>query len=67
MCTREGRAVAATEVDHIVPFRSGGEVDTGLQFDEANLQSLCRACHQLKSNSESQAAARRAREGKGSS
>lgn len=33
----------ATEVDHIIPLRSGGA-----RFDEINLQSMCHVCHSKK-------------------
>ena len=36
----------ATEVDHILRLRMGGT------HDPSNLQSLCRACHQGKTNRE---------------
>lgn len=40
----EGRGCvrAATEVDHVLPRRSGGSDDPG------NLQGLCSACHKRK-------------------
>lgn len=44
LCVATGRTVAANIVDHIVPFRG----DEGLQFDEGNLQSLCKPCHDRK-------------------
>lgn len=40
------RARPATEVDHITPLDRGGS------DDEANLQSVCAACHQAKTTSE---------------
>ena len=42
-CKRAGRL----ECDHIVPLRRGGA-----EYDESNLQSLCRPCHIRKSASE---------------
>jgi 5-methylcytosine-specific restriction protein A len=39
-CAEQGRTVLATEVDHVVPWRKGGAV-----WDRANLQSLCKPCH----------------------
>lgn len=45
-CLAKGRTTAAAEVDHIVPKHKGGT-------DEAdNLQSLCKPCHQDKTQSE---------------
>lgn len=41
MCKELGRSVLATVVDHIVPHRG----DVALFHDEANLASLCAACH----------------------
>jgi 5-methylcytosine-specific restriction protein A len=41
-CQREGRTVAATDVDHRVPLRRGGT------NDPANLQSLCHRHHSSK-------------------
>lgn len=45
-CEREGRVTAATDVDHIVPKRWGGQ-DT-----DDNFQPLCHACHSVKTNRE---------------
>lgn len=41
MCREAGRVEPATVVDHIEPHR--GRVESF--FDEGNLQSLCRTCH----------------------
>ena len=41
-CSRRGRIVAATDVDHIVPLANGGT-----NADD-NLQSLCHSCHSRK-------------------
>ena len=41
-----GEIVPATEVDHIVPVREGGE--NSLE----NLQALCASCHSRKTNLE---------------
>lgn len=38
----DGRAVAATDVDHILARRSGGDDSLG------NLQALCHSCHSKK-------------------
>ena len=43
-CWRSGRAVAATDVDHIEPHRG----DQSLFWAPANHQSLCHACHSSK-------------------
>lgn len=53
MCAQMGRVTPAVLVDHIVPLRDGGA-----RLDDANLQSLCRACHDKKSAQD--VAARRA-------
>jgi len=45
-CMQQDRITAATEVDHRVPRFSGGA------DDETNLQSLCHACHVIKTNDE---------------
>ena len=45
-CLKAGRVELAREVDHIVPLHKGG-IDA-----ESNLQSLCFACHQTKSERE---------------
>lgn len=41
MCAQLGRVKAAEVVDHITPHKG----DEALFFDEANLQSLCKPCH----------------------
>jgi len=41
-CLREGRSVAATDVDHVVALARGGT------HDGKNLQSLCHAHHSSK-------------------
>lgn len=43
-CLRQGKAVEATVVDHIVPHRG----DQRLFWDESNWQSLCKPCHDRK-------------------
>lgn len=43
MCQIAGRVTQATMVDHIVPIRDGGAL-----LDDDNLQSLCIACHGVK-------------------
>lgn len=43
MCRRVDRVSAAVLVDHITPIADGGAV-----LDDANLQSLCRRCHDDK-------------------
>ncbi|MBC7860298.1 MAG: HNH endonuclease [Burkholderiaceae bacterium] len=52
-CLRQGRAVVATQRDHIIPLAEGG-VD-----DETNEQALCDACHETKSLAEAQRGRRR--------
>lgn len=42
-CRTAGRVTQAQAVDHIVPKAQGGG------DDEANLQSICHACHRVKS------------------
>lgn len=46
-CKAYGRLTTAHDVDHIVPIARGGK-----RYDEANLQSLCKACHSRKTASE---------------
>lgn len=46
MCQSEGRATAATVVDHITPV-TNGQADP-LFWDKRNHQSLCRDCHSYK-------------------
>lgn len=50
-CERKGALTVATQVDHIVPQFEGGT------DDDQNLQAICDACHEAKT----QAEARRAR------
>jgi 5-methylcytosine-specific restriction enzyme A len=45
-CDKEGRVTAATVPDHVVPLWKGGP------DDESNLQSLCKAHHDVKSAAE---------------
>jgi len=56
MCQRSDRVSAAVLVDHITPIADGGAV-----LDDANLQSLCRRCHDNKTATD--LARRRAGEG----
>ena len=42
-CLAEGRTVAATELDHVVPLAHGGEL-----MDESNIQPLCDSHHEAK-------------------
>jgi 5-methylcytosine-specific restriction protein A len=44
MCADEGRVVAATDVDHIIPHRG----DMRLFWDQSNWQPLCHAHHSAK-------------------
>ncbi|WP_307724421.1 HNH endonuclease [Pseudoduganella lurida] len=45
-CRRQGRAVPATQRDHIIPLSEGGP------DDETNEQGLCGECHEVKSRAE---------------
>ncbi|USD68125.1 HNH endonuclease [Vibrio sp. SCSIO 43136] len=46
LCLQKGRAVIATDVDHILPKSQGGT------DDETNLQALCKRCHRSKTATE---------------
>ena len=56
-CKRHGRVTLATQRDHIVPLEEGGA------DDDANVQGLCRDCHDTKSQAERERGQRRARGG----
>ena len=43
LCAAQGLTVAGEEVDHIVPLSRGGA-----EQDPANLQHLCKPCHDAK-------------------
>lgn len=43
-CQKEGRVVAATDLDHIIPHRG----DKGRFWDRTNWQGLCKAHHSAK-------------------
>lgn len=45
-CERQGRVRAAVLVDHIIPHRGNQK----LFWDQSNWQSLCRACHDVKTS-----------------
>ena len=45
-CRRQGRVTLAVEVDHIVPLHLGGTDAL------ANLESICKSCHDVKSAAE---------------
>jgi 5-methylcytosine-specific restriction protein A len=47
MCESMGRLTAATQVDHIVPIKDGGD-----PWAMENLQSLCASCHSHKTSTE---------------
>lgn len=57
-CRRQGRVKAAAEVDHRQPLHLGGT------DDDANLESLCLTCHEVKTKAED-AARRGVSEGRG--
>ena len=44
VCLANGIVKAAEEVDHIVPLHLGGTNEL------TNMQGLCRACHDIKTN-----------------
>jgi 5-methylcytosine-specific restriction enzyme A len=46
-CLRQGVITVATDVDHIIALSRGGA-----RLDPANLQSLCRTCHNRKTASD---------------
>jgi 5-methylcytosine-specific restriction protein A len=46
-CETNGLTVAATEVDHRIPIRAGGD-----RTDPANLNSMCTPCHSRKTLAE---------------
>lgn len=47
-CLRRGRVAVATDVDHILPLHQGGS------NADSNQESLCRECHDQKSERERQ-------------
>lgn len=49
-CLKAGRAVPATVVDHIVPYRG----DQKLFWDQTNWQALCKKCHDHKTRTKDQ-------------
>lgn len=51
-CRMSGRAIPATQIDHIISLADGGAI-----WDRSNLQALCLPCHARKT-------ARRVRERK---
>lgn len=52
VCLRAGRYRPAHAVDHMISKGEGGS------DDDANLQSICRACHTTKTQAEAQRARR---------
>lgn len=48
VCEKEGRVTPASEVDHVEPHRG----DSVKFFDNNNIQSICRECHQEKTRKE---------------
>jgi len=53
ICRAEGRAIKATQRDHVIPLAEGG------RDDETNEQALCEPCHDIKSAAEAQRGRRR--------
>jgi len=49
-CRLNGKLIAASVVDHVVPITDGGA-----ELDQANLQSLCKECHNAKTRRENKA------------
>jgi 5-methylcytosine-specific restriction enzyme A len=47
LCAKQGRAAAATVVDHVRPFKGR---DDPRRMDPTNLESLCHPCHARKTN-----------------
>ena len=47
-CMADGKFVAATVVDHVIPHRG----DAALMWDESNWQALCKHCHDCKTGNE---------------
>jgi 5-methylcytosine-specific restriction protein A len=47
VCKAVGVVQLAQDVDHVVPLAHGGA-----RLDRANLQPLCRECHQVKTSGE---------------
>lgn len=47
-CQKEGRITPAEHIHHIIPFLTGRtpEERRALAYDESNLMSLCKVCHQ---------------------
>jgi 5-methylcytosine-specific restriction protein A len=54
-CEQQGRTTVAITPDHITPLENGGA------DDETNLQSLCKACHDIKTAAEATERATRVR------
>ncbi|MCP4074432.1 MAG: HNH endonuclease [Hyphomicrobiales bacterium] len=46
-CWKAGRVTRATQVDHVIPKTEGGTDEL------SNLQSICKACHGVKTQRES--------------
>ena len=46
-CKAKGVINGAEVIDHILPIRQGGDM-----YNEMNLQSMCKVCHDKKSRSE---------------
>jgi 5-methylcytosine-specific restriction endonuclease McrA len=64
-CDEDGRTVAATDVDHVVPHRLKEAKDSGdpvriaaamkLFWSRTNWQSLCKSCHSIVKQAEERA------------
>ena len=56
-CLKSNRVTPAAQVDHTTPVAEGGT------NAESNLQAICKACHDIKTQAEAQ----RGRQGEGGS
>lgn len=58
LCAAAGRTTAAVCVDHMVPIAAGGSM-----LDPANLQPLCKSCHERKTEADKASEATRGKHG----